>query len=217
MTPCRLVIGILGGMAVGKSHVAKRIAELGPGRIVDADRLARQALEGMAADGRLADALGPQYVKDGKPDRVALARDAFSDAAVLRRLERLVHPHCVACIQDEIADHREGRDGFPVLVLDVVLLLEVGLDRRCDELWFIEAPEALRAERARSRGLTLEEIARREGFQTPTARKRERADRIVTNGSDPEELDRQIRTGLASLGVGGQVVMPPASADPRLR
>lgn len=211
---CRLVIGILGGMAVGKSHVSRRVAALGPGRVIDADELAHEALAQLAADGRLAEELGPQYVVDGRPDRPALARDAFADPGLLRRLERLVHPHCVAAIQDGIARHREGRDECPVLVLDVVLLLEVGLDRRCDELWFVEAPGPLREERAKARGLTQAEVARREHFQTPTARKRERADRVIVNGADPEALDRQIRAALAELGVGGQVVMPPPCSPP---
>lgn len=197
----RPIIGLLGGICSGKSHVASRLAALGPGRVVAADELAHAALEVAAADGRLEATLGPGYVVDGKADRAALADRVFGDAPALRRLERLLHPTVHVQIKAAVEDHMRGV-GPAVLVLDVPLLIEVGLDRACTELWYVDVPDAVRFERSAARGLTAAEIARRERFQSPLERKRARADRVLDNDVSPQDLDEQIRRHLADLGVG---------------
>jgi dephospho-CoA kinase len=124
----------------------------------------------------------------------------FEDPTLLRKLERLLHPHVHAAIRKAIAEHRTGK-GAAVLVIDAPLLIEVGLDRDCDVLWYVDVPEELRLARAERRGMTSEELRRRESFQTPRARKRARADRIIQNDVDDGALDAQIREGLQALGV----------------
>lgn len=197
----RLVIGLLGGIGAGKSYVARRIAALTGATCVDADRLAHEALDACAADGRLAEALGPGFVRaDGRADREALGRRVFAEPALLRRLETLVHPLVFALVDDLIQNHRRG-EGPAVLVLDAPLLIEVGLDPRCDVLWFVDVPDALRKERTGRRGLSWEETKLREQSQTPLAAKRERADWIIRNDVEDALLDEQIREGLGALGV----------------
>ena len=209
----RLVLGMLGGVGSGKSHVARRAAALGPGCVVDADVLAREALEAAAADGRLAATLGAAYVRDGRPDVAALGRRAFEDAGFLRALESLVHPAVHARIQEALAAFHDAEDGDPLLVLDVPLLIEVGLDRRCDALWFVETPDDLRAERGAARGLTLAEIRRREAHQTPLERKRARADRVIDNTVGADALDAQVREGLVALGLEPRTEPHPIQED----
>jgi dephospho-CoA kinase len=198
-------LGLLGGIGAGKSTVARRTADLAPGdgqpcRVVDADALAREALEAAAADGRLAKSLGPEFVRDGRPDVKGLGARAFEDPALLRRLERLVHPPVHTAIKMAIRDFR-ANPGPSLLVLDVPLLIEVGLDRACDALWYVETPEELRTERAGRRGLNLQQMRLREAFQSPRERKRARADRIIRNDVDLDVLDEEIIAGLVALGV----------------
>lgn len=196
----RPVIGLLGGICAGKSYVAKRIAVLGPARVVSADALAHAALDVAAADGRLEDALGPGYVRDGRADRVALGKRVFVDPGLLRRLERLVHPAVEVAVRAAADDHRRG-EGPPVLVLDAPLLVEVGLDRACDALWFVDCPQAVREARATARGMDAEQIAQRERFQASLEQKRARADLIIDNHTTPEDLDGLLRAALAAVGV----------------
>ena len=194
----RLILGLLGPVAAGKSFVARRIAALGPGTVVDADALAHEALDAAARDGRLAALLGPGCVRaDGTADRAALRARAQRDPAALKSLESLTHPPVKAAIADAVARHRAG-DGPPVLVLDVPLLLEAGLDSLCDELWLVAADEAVRAERARARGLSADDLAGWERSQAALEAKRRRARRVIQNDVPLDALDRQVRAGLAA-------------------
>jgi dephospho-CoA kinase len=199
----RVIVGLLGGIASGKSTVARLIERLGPGAVVDADVLAREALDACARDGRLATTLGDWAVRaDGTPDRKAIAKRVFSEPPALRALERLTHPAVTARIQSAVEDHRSGL-GPRVLVLDVPLLIEVGLDRRCDELWFVEAPDAARFRRAAAGPLRLaeDEVVRRERAQSPLDRKKARADRVIENSGDEASLTQQVEAALRALGI----------------
>jgi dephospho-CoA kinase len=179
------------------------VAERGPGRVVDADAIAHEALEQCARDGRLAACLGAFAVRpDGTPDRKAIAKRVFSEPAALRALERLTHPAVIARIRDAVEDHRAG-NGPRVLVLDVPLLIEVGLDRRCDELWFVEAPDEARFSRAAQGPLRLsqEEVLRREAAQSPLDRKKGRADRVLPNAAGEAALSAEVDAALRGLGI----------------
>jgi dephospho-CoA kinase len=193
----RIVLGLLGPVASGKSFVAQRIAALAPGRVVDADALAHEALDAAAADGRLAAALGPEAIRAGRADRDALRARAHADPAALRVLEGLTHPFVRARITAAVAAHRAG-EGPPVLVLDVPLLLEAGLDVLCDEVWRVEVDDRLRLERARARGLDAAALARWERAQASDALRRHRAQRVIHNDVAPDALDQQVRAGLAA-------------------
>ncbi len=200
MNTPRLVLGLLGGIACGKSTVAALLARLGPGRVVDADALAHVALESCAKDGRLASSLGPWAIKNGKPDHREIARRVFKDQALLRALERLIHPLVTIRIDEALEEHLSGK-GEPVLVLDVPLLIEVGLDRRCDALWFVDVPDEARFARAEKRlGLSKEDVLSRETAQSPLDRKRARADLVIDNSGAPELLSGQVEAGLKALG-----------------
>ena len=198
--PRRVVLGLLGGIASGKSTVSRVLTSQAGARIVDADALARETLDACARDGRLVEALGPWAVgKGGAPDRREIARRVFDDPGLLRSLERLTHPAVHARIMEAIDEHRAGT-GPSLLVLDVPLLLESGLDRTCDALWFVDAPDAERFVRAKERlGLAREEVVKREAAQTPVARKRARADVVLQNSGSLEDLERQVTAALRGL------------------
>jgi dephospho-CoA kinase len=194
----RTVLGLLGGICAGKSFVARRIATLAPTVVVEADALAAEALDAAARDGSLERTLGGEVLReDGTPDRGAIARRVFSRPEELAALEGLIHPAVRARIDEQLRRHADGV-GAPLLVLDVPLLLERGLDRRCDALWFVEVPEDVRQERAAQRGVTPEDLARRDASQLPLDRKRAKADLVIRGD---EELDPQIQAGLRALGV----------------
>lgn len=199
----RLVIGLLGGIASGKSTVAQAARRFADAAVVDADALARLALDECAKDGRLAATLGSWAVKpDGTPDRKAIAKRVFgAETRLLRDLERLTHPSILAKIDEAITDHRSGR-GPALLVLDVPLLLETGLERRCDALWFVHVPDEERFARAEKRvGLSPDDVRRREEAQSPLDRKRARADLVIDNGGTSAATEVQVEKALKGLGI----------------
>ncbi|MFO0934718.1 MAG: dephospho-CoA kinase [Planctomycetota bacterium] len=197
----RAIVGLLGGIGSGKSTVSAAVARRVKASVIDADAFAREALDVCARDGRLAEALGAWAVNpDRTPNRKAIAAKAFDVASVLRALERLTHPAVTAKIEDAIEDHRMGK-GAPLLLLDVPLLIEVGLDRRCDTLWFVDAPDAVRFARARERlKLTPDDVRKREAAQAPLDRKRARADVVLDNGGTLDALETQVEAALRALG-----------------
>ena len=198
-----ITLGVLGGIASGKSEVARRLA--GPGGcVIDADALARGQFESEELRQRLVARWGSSMLgPDGCVDRAALARRVFSDPEALRELEGWIHPLVRAKILEGLAEARA--QGAERIVLDVPLLLENdaehGLARMCDALVFVHAPAEERERRAvATRGWPPGEVARREAAQLPLADKRRRAQWVIQNDGNLEQLDRQIQAVLAELG-----------------
>lgn len=191
--PQSLVLGVLGGIASGKSAVARLLA--GPeGVVIDADQLAREVLETAPVPAQVARELGADLLRpDGALDRAQLARRVFDDPAARRKLESLTHPRVRARVRG-LLDEARAR-GAPRIVLDVPLLLENdgqhGLVAECDALVFVDADVRAREARAQaSRGWAPGEVARREAAQMPLETKRERADHVLRNAGGLAELER---------------------------
>lgn len=194
------IVGVLGGIASGKSAVARMLAGTG-GVLVDADEIARRVMEDPAVRAELRAAFGSDVLlPDGSPDRAKLAARVFASRADRERLEALTHPR----IRDRIRRAIEAalERGVPRIVLDVPLLVENeaqhGLLSRCHELWFVDARPELRDARARlARNWQEGEVERRERHQLPLAEKRALADVVITNEGTLAELETAVRRSLA--------------------
>ena len=187
------VLGILGGVASGKSLAADFLRQLGAA-VIDGDAAGHEVLRDAEvihhARTRWGDAI---LEEDGQIRRSALAERVFAEGASeeLRFLENLTHGRIRAVLQQQIdALRRDGRT--PVAVLDAALLLKSGWDDLCDFLLFIDAPRPLRLQRATARGWDPAELDRREAAQGSLAAKRARADLVLQNTGTAEELRAQI-------------------------
>ena len=182
------VLGLTGGIAAGKSHVAARLAERG-WTVLDADAAARKAVspgsEGLAA---LREAFGAQVLgPDGSLDRAALAGQVFGDPAARARLETLLHPRIEAILEARLEALPPDIRGA---VLDAALWVETGQGHHFDALWVVEAPEALRLQRMMARdGLDDTAARARIRAQATGAEKALHADlRILNDGRDLQTL-----------------------------
>ncbi|MGA9025058.1 MAG: dephospho-CoA kinase [Steroidobacteraceae bacterium] len=152
----RLRIGLTGGIASGKSTVARRFAELGV-PVIDADEIARAVVEpgqpGLAEVLRRfgAGVLAP----NGGLDRRALRELIFSDSSKRRDLERILHP----LIRAEMERQAQAARG-PYLVMAIPLLVESGLRDRVDRVLVVDAGEAAQVARLMARDGGSEEQAR---------------------------------------------------------
>ena len=198
-----LVIGIAGGIASGKSAVSALVAGE-HGRVVVADRIAREVLHSPEVTAQVAAHFGPECIgADGRPDREALAARVFADPGTRETLEGWIHPLVRANISAELAD--AAATGVPVVVLDVPLLFENdaqhGLVALCDAILFVEAPLPERNARAvANRGWQAGEVARREAAQLPLSEKRDRSTHVVRNSGTPDDLKSEVARVLAELG-----------------
>ncbi|MBN1360539.1 MAG: dephospho-CoA kinase [Sedimentisphaerales bacterium] len=187
------LIGIVGGIASGKSTVAAEFERLGCA-LIDADALARSALGEPAVREALVRRFGPSILNAaGQIDRRGLAQCAFADAEAVAALNAIVHPPVMRRVEELIA-HYEHSESVPAIVLDVPLLVEVGWAERCDRLVFVDSRWERRVERARRKnGLNETDIKIRENFQISLDTKADLADNTIDNNSGFSALVRQIQ------------------------
>ncbi len=190
-----VVVGLVGGVAAGKSAVAGCFLSHGLA-VVDADAIARETSAEPAVLAELQREFGAGIVRDGALDRAAMAQRVFADPATRGRLEAILHPRIRARILAELAAARAA--GQSVL-LDAPLLLEGGLVAWCDHVVFVAAPAAVRAARAAARGWAPGELERREAAQAPLGEKLARAAHTIDNGGSLADTARQVAEYLATL------------------
>ena len=181
-------LGITGSLGSGKSTVAAMMAEMGA-RVIDADRLAREAVEpGKPAYDELIAEFGPGILApDGRIDRAAVARQVFADPDKRRRVESIIHPRVRAQERRLAAEAAED----DVVAFDVPLLFETGLERECDRTCVVLVDEPRRYERLAKLGWTREEIQARLQAQMPQEEKARRADYTIDNSGSLEATRRE--------------------------
>ncbi len=185
------IIGLLGGIASGKSTVASAFEKLGCA-VINADLLAHHALEQPDIQQNVLAEFGSDILEsDDSISRTALAKVVFKNHAKLARLNQLIHPWVFAKCKERLAQHQND-PAIPAIVLDMPLLMEVQWDVHCDHLVFVECSEEIRHERAIKRGSSPESLANRELFQISLDKKAMRADNVLINNSDLSSLVRQV-------------------------
>lgn len=185
-TPFR--VGLTGTVAAGKSTVARTLAERGA-VVIDSDELAREVVRpGAPAYARIRETLGEGVIgPDGAIDRTALRDVAFADERTRERLEEISHAGIRELRARRFAEAAAA--GARVVVEEVPLLFEVGLEADYDMIVVVDAPREVRETRAlESRGWTAEAFASIEAAQLAPAEKRRRADRVLENDGDPGAL-----------------------------
>jgi dephospho-CoA kinase len=161
--------------------------------LVDADLLAREAVApGSPALAAIVARWGPSILTDaGTLDRAALRRIVFSDPAERAALDAIVHPE-VARRRDTAVAAAEAT-GAELVVCDIPLLFEAGLEDTVDAVILVDAPVAVRRERLiRDRGLAPAEADAMIAAQMPSELKRARADYIIENTGTREALAAQV-------------------------
>jgi dephospho-CoA kinase len=187
------IIGIIGGIASGKSTVAAEFAKLGCA-VVNADAIAHELLGEDRVRDRVCELFGREVLQpSGQVDRKKLARIVFADGERLAALNQVIHPLVLERVEELIARHNSDAD-VKAIVLDVPLLVEVGWANRCDRLIFVKCDRKRRDERLRQAGrLNGQDIDIRENFQISVDKKAELADNTIDNNSDFLTLVRQIQ------------------------
>ncbi len=194
MSGSRLLVGLTGGLAAGKSTVAALLAEAGC-TVVDADRLVAELYRpGEPGAARVQELFGDSLLDaDGAVDHRALGDRVFADPLARRRLEEAIHP----LVGERFRQLAAARGG--IVVLEATLLVEAGWADAFDLVVDVEAPFEVRVRRAVERGLAEAEARRRLAAQGDGAARRAAAGCVLHNDGDPSRLRQQVEALVGDL------------------
>lgn len=190
------VVGIVGGVASGKSEVTRHLERLGA-RVIHADTLGHEVLQETDVVEILKSRFGNEILDPatGQIDRSNVAKLVFGNQppaiANRRFLESVVHPRIRNRIRDAL-DSALADPTLEMVVLDVPLLIESGWIDSCDRVVFVDAPLEMRLARGRQRGWSEEQFRAREASQVDIDKKREAATDRIDNAGTIEELIDQV-------------------------
>jgi dephospho-CoA kinase len=200
------IVGLTGGIASGKSTVARMLTELGA-TVIDADAIVHELqAPGSPLLAEIVESFGPQILTaDGALDRAALGALVFSDREARERLEGIVHPKVGAEMLRRIAAARSS--GATLIVLDIPLLFEgrargtgTAAQMALDATILATVPEEVQVERQVERdGCDRDEALRRIRAQLPLEEKNRLADYVIDNSGSRAETERQVREVVAAL------------------
>ena len=190
-----LVIGLTGGIGMGKSAAAERFAEHGV-PVFNADLCVHLLYEGEAVGA--IEAAFPGVAKVGRIDRKLLSEKIAGSAERLLRLEGIVHPLVVAAELDFL--RAAEKEGAPLAVLEIPLLFETGADSRVDVTVVMSAPQDVQRARVLSRpGMTADKLEHLLARQLPNAERVALADYVVDSGLSLADMRIEIDRLIESL------------------
>ena len=193
------VLGITGSFGSGKSTVAGMFGEAGA-VLVDADEIARKVVQpNTPIMEELADTFGGDIITDhNRLDRQRLADIVFGDPQKTSWLNAIIHPE----VREEILRRMEEVDeSVSMLVLDIPLLFESGMQDIMDGIAVVVTEEEMRFERLVARGISPLEVERRLEHQMPQSEKLRQADFVIDNAGSIENTHLQVKNLVQSLGV----------------
>jgi len=192
-----IIIGLTGSIGMGKSTTAQMFREEGC-PVFDADA-AVHAL--YAKGGKAVPIIGsvfPDAIKDGAVDRGVLGTYMRADPLQLKVLESFIHP----LVSESRAEFFQENSGADIVVMDVPLLFETGLDKAVHYIVVVTAPFEVQRERVLAReGMTQELFDSLLARQTPDADKRARAHALVFTDKGLENAREQVQTILRELRI----------------
>jgi dephospho-CoA kinase len=195
------VIGVIGGVASGKTTVRESLERLGAG-VLDGDRAAHQVLREDDVKAAIHRRWGDSVLDTaGEVDRRRVAEIVFAPdaaaAAELRFLEDLTHPRIGARLSGEA--RRLADDGARLIVLDAAVMEKSGWDQLCDTLVYVDADRQTRLARALARGWTEDDFDVRESAQESLQVRRGRADVVIDNSGSLGHTQAQVERVVADL------------------
>jgi len=183
-----MILGLTGGIASGKSTVSKKLRELGS-YIIDADKISRKVSGSLEVLKALEENFGSEIIDRGHLDRQKLREIIFENDEKRELLNNIMHPVIVAKIIKEIENNREEK----LIILDIPLLYETGLEYLCDKVLVVCTDESIQVERIKVRDGIEEELAKKIiGAQMPLMEKRKKAEFHIENNGNLEELSKKV-------------------------
>ena len=186
------IIGLTGGIASGKSTVARLLERRGA-VVIDADQLSRDVVApGEPAYCAIVAAFGNAILNEDQTiNRTALGRLVFSSSEARQRLENITHPAIGKRAEEKLAELK--RAGAPLVIYMAPLLIEAGATARVDDIWVVYLDRETQLKRVMERdGVTREEALQKVAAQMPMEEKRLYGSVVIDNCGSPAELEEQV-------------------------
>ena len=193
------VIGLTGGIGSGKSTVSQYLAELGA-VVIDADKVGHEAFKPDTPAWRdVVATFGREVLAaNNEIDRKKLGQIVFSNPEALAQLNRIMHPRMYDMMKARIEEYR--RQGVAVVVLEAAILIEANWTPLVDKVWVTVTPESAVLERVKKqRGQDEAQTLARIRAQLPTAERIKRADVVINNEGNLDEVKAKIKELWARL------------------
>jgi dephospho-CoA kinase len=186
------IFGLTGGIACGKSTVARIFQDLGA-CIIDADRIGHELIEaGRAAYQEIVQLFGNEILAgDGSIDRGKLGTRVFTHPKEMHALNAALHPRIITRVE-ELARESRARHPHGVIIVDAALVFESGLEGTLRKVIVVWCRPEQQLERLMSKaGLSREQAEQRIGSQMPPEEKRCRADYVIDCSGSKERARQQ--------------------------
>ena len=185
-----LIVALTGGIGSGKTTVGDIFSELGA-VVIDSDQLARAVLErGSKGFDLVLAKFGDAILKNGELDRSLLATLVFNDSQKRSELESITHP----LIRQIFAEIISSLPRESIVINQIPLLFESKGAYKFDHIITISAPEELRTERLKSRGLGFSDIKKRMAAQASDVERESISNSIIRNDKDELHLRNQVES-----------------------
>jgi dephospho-CoA kinase len=202
--PGKIIIGLTGNIATGKSMVRRMLEHLGA-YTIDADALSHRVIfKGAPGYQPVLDKFGTWLLdKDGQINRDKLGKLVFSDGQALAQLEDIIHPYV-----NQAVNMLAGRASQQVVVIEAIKLLESSLRNQCDTIWVTDATQEVQVERlVRKRGMKQEDALQRVHSQSAQKEKLASAKVVISNNGSFDDLWKQVNEAWKKL-------LPEAKSEP---
>lgn len=185
-----LIVALTGGIGSGKTTVGDIFSELGA-VVIDSDQLARAVLErGSKGFDLVVAKFGDAILKNGELDRSLLATLVFNDSQKRSELESITHP----LIRQSFAEIIASLPREAIVINQIPLLFESKGAYKFDHIITISAPEELRIERLKNRGLGFSDIKKRMEAQASDVERESISNSIIRNDKDELHLRNQVES-----------------------
>jgi dephospho-CoA kinase len=185
-----LIVALTGGIGSGKTTVGDIFSELGA-VVIDSDQLARAVLErGTKGFDLVLAKFGDAILRNGELDRSLLATLVFNDSQKRSELESITHP----LIRQSFAEIISNLPRESIVINQIPLLFESKGAYKFDHIITISAPEKLRVERLKNRGLGFSDIKKRIEAQATDLERESISNSIIRNDKDESHLRDQVES-----------------------
>jgi len=186
----KMILGLTGSFGSGKSTVAGMLRACGAS-VLDADKIAHRCLSrGTVTYKKILSIFGTRILnRNKKIDRKRLAAVVFGNKALLKILNKIIHPQVISIIKEKLR-----RCDKKIIVIDAPLLIEAGLRRIADKLIVVKTSRPQQIKRIQKRmRLGREEISKRIKAQIPLQCKVRLADFVIDNNGTRKQTQRQVK------------------------